>query len=67
MAHKTNVSILLGPPCTMFLNYDYGEGFLAGLFRIYFMGFSVVKVIPVLGATLSQRVSDGINPRPNNT
>ena len=39
--------------------------FLDSLFRIYFGWFPVVKVTPVLGATLAKRLSGGINPRSN--
>ena len=46
------------------LRYDQGEAFLTSLFRIYFGGFSALKIAPVLGTTLAQRLSGGINPRP---
>ena len=55
---------------TVPLSYDQSELFLSSLFRIYFANFPVVKVAPVLGATLHlvQALlippSGGINPRP---
>ena len=46
--------------------FNQGEGFLASRYISYvFWGFPVVKVALVLVASLAQRLSGDINPRPN--
>ena len=53
----------------MFYSIGLDEKLLTSLFRIHFFlcvgGVPVVKVAPVLRATLDQRLSGGINQRPN--